>query len=228
MLTIFHGEDTAASRNAYLEARKKAQDVLILDGASLTLTDLSQSLSGEDLFGSSKQIFIEELLSKKKSPKEIDSLTSLLIQSSQPVTLWESKELTVKQLSSFKGATIRVFKIPSTIFAFLDSLLPGNGRQLIELFHKTLADKEAEFVLFMLTRHVRTLLALKDNTDTTISEVSRMAPWQMGKVKKQADTFSVEDLLHIHLKLYDSDLAQKTGNLTLPLSDTIDFLLLSI
>jgi len=233
MITLVHGEDTTASRNFYFDVKKKSVDALTLDGATITLTDLQQALSGSDLFGETKQIFIENLLTKKKGSKELDSLTSLISQTSQTITLWESKELTPKQVGLFGKATVRLFKIPSTIFAFLDGIRPNNGKQLIELFHKTLEDKDPEFVLFMLQRQTRTLLALSSISDkptdqSTISEVSRLAPWQKGKVEKQAQLFTSQQLLDVHDKLFQLELDMKTGGLTLPLAESMDLLLLSI
>lgn len=253
MITLIHGDDSALSRNYYFELKSKSKDGIVLEGAKITFTDLTQALEGQDLFGNTKEIFIEELLSKRKNSKEVDALISLLTQTPQTVFLWESKELTAKQLSLFKGAAIKLFKIPATIFAFLDAFRPHNAKQLIELFHKTLEDKDPEFVFFMLQRQVRILLTLnkkdpsviaskakqssseiatsqtpRNDGKTVISEVARLAPWQKGKLEKQAGMFAEEKLKDIHSQIFDIELDLKTGNLTLPLQQTLDLLLLKI
>lgn len=233
MITIYHGDDTAESRNAYFTAKQKTTNATTLNGATVTLEDLQQALSGEDLFGDKKPIFIEDLLSKRKG-KDLDGLISLfqssIVNDQSSIFLWESKTLTPKQAGLFKGATIREFKIPSTIFAFLDLLRPGNGKMLVEQFHKTLEDKEAEFVLFMLTRQIRMLLALsaESHDGQTISEVARLAPWQRGKLDKQAKSFTKERLIDLHSKLYELEFGMKTGGLVLPMKESIDMLLLTI
>jgi DNA polymerase III delta subunit len=266
MITLIYGEDTAASRNYYLAERTKHPEKIILDGASLTLTDFLQATSNNGLFGDQQALFIEELLSKRKSSKELDSLIAQITQTAQtPIFLWESKDLTAKQLSPFKGATTKQFKIPATVFAFLDALFPKNGKKAITLFHQLLQDEDVNFALFMLQRQVRLLLALQPQSvipaqagaaseklvpagqihpstklreeldpgsesrmTFVISEVKRMAPWQKGKMQKQAKAFSQQELLNLHEQLYQLDLGQKTGGLSMPLEQEIDFLLLSM
>lgn len=233
MITILHGDDTAASRDAYWNLKQKSLENITLDGATISQTDLQQALSGDDLFRNAKDIFIENLFSKRKPSKELDALASLIAQSKGAITLWESKLLTPKQIGNFEKATSREFKIPSSIFALLDALRPGNGKQLITLFHTTLESKDAEFVLVMLTRQVRILLnisTMNDEPSTTnaISEISRLAPWQKGKLVKQASLFTTKHLLALHSKMFELELGMKTGGLSQPIADEIDFLLFSI
>ena len=61
-----------------------------------------------------------------------------------------------------------------------------------------------------------------------IEELKRMAPWQKTKLLSQSRQFSVKQLLIFHARLADIDVKSKTGGLAMPLSETIDFLLLSI
>lgn len=229
MLTLIHGDDTAASRNYYLTERQKSTEKKIIDGTTTTLTDLMQILSGNGLFGDQETIFIEELFSKRKSTKDIEELTNFLSdQADAQIFVWESKTLTPKQIGSFKKAVVKEFKIPSVVFAFLDSIKPGNTKIMIKLYHDILAQEDAMYVLVMLMRQVRILLALNDPSEQTISEVSRMAPWQKNKMQKQAQWFGKEKLLQLHDRLFGLEYGQKTGNLPLPLTDAIDFLLTSL
>lgn len=256
MITIIYGEDTAASRNYLFAERNKHSEKAILDGASLTLTDLLQALSGSGLFGDQQAIFIDELLSKRKTSKELEEIISSIVNSQSSIFIWESKDLTAKQLSSFKKATVKQFKIPATVFAFLDALLPKNGEKLVTLFHELLKDEDVNFALFMLQRQVRLLLALSNQepvipdligdpgkgidsrlrhaerglrgNDTIISEVKRLAPWQKGKMEKQAKQFTSQQLIELHTKLYKLELGQKTGGLSMPLEQELDFLLASL
>lgn len=228
MITLIHGEDIAASRNYYWSLKQKLSDAVSLQGATISLTDLQQAIGGEDLFGTKKSVFIEDLLSKRKSSKEIEQLVDVINTSDADVVVWESKELTLKQVGLFKNATVKIFKIPATIFALLDSVKPGNGKVLIQEFHKTLQEKDPEFVLFMLTRLIRTLLAMQDASSPSISEISRLAPWQRGKLDKQAKLFTQEQLLQFHNQLFQLELNMKTGGLSSSLADAIDFLLIAI
>src|SRR5690349_208809 len=102
MITLIHGEDITASRSYYFDCKQKFPDVTLLDGATISPTDLQQALSGSDLFGEAKAVFIENLLSKRKASKELDTLISLvqssIINDKSSIILWESKEITKKQL----------------------------------------------------------------------------------------------------------------------------------
>lgn len=227
MITLFHGSDSAKSRNAYIDLKEGAKEAAVLDGKTVTITDLLQALSSGGLFGDSQTIFIENLFSNRKPSKELDEIINGVQQAESDIVLWESKDLTPKQLGVFKKAKVQQFKIPTIVFTFVDSLLPGNGKKLIMLFHELLGQEGPLYALVMLQRQVRILLSLKDNK-AAISEVSRLAPWQLGKLKKQAAAFSQDQLIALHTKLYELELGQKTGTLSYPLDQAIDFLLPSI
>lgn len=234
MLTIIHGEDIKNSRNYYLQEKEKQQDSIKLDGTTLTLTDLLQALSGNDLFANNQMLFIDELFSKRKPSHELDEMINVLAKTESNVFLWESKDLTPKQLSNFKNAVVKQFKLPVAIFAFVDALSPGNGKKLISLFHELLNTEDATFALVMMQRQIRLLLAVGDQTrhpeldSGSISENKRLAPWQKGKLQKQAKSFSPDQLIDLHAKLFALDRGQKTGRLSSPLDQEIDFFLLTI
>ncbi len=244
MTTIIYGDDTAKSREYYLEERNKYSEKIILDGNTLNLTDFLQATSNAGLFGDQKAVFIEDLLSKRKSSKEVDALISHISLTSASLFLYESKELTPTQLKQLKNAEIKHFKIPATVFAFLDALSPQNTKNMLSLFHELLQHEDANFALFMLQRQIRILLALNSvipgltrdpvldsrlrGNDKAISEVKRLAPWQKGKIEKQAKLFSSSQLLTLHESLYQLERKQKTGTLTLALDKAIDFLLVSL
>lgn len=240
MVTVIHGDDTAKSREYYLTERSKHTGRIILDGTTLTFTDFLQAIGSSGLFGDQQTIFIEDLLSKRKPSKDLDAIINVLLTTSNQrlatMFLYESKELTKTQLKPFTEGTIKQFSIPKTVFAFLDSILPNNGKKSTSLFHDFMKDEDANFALFMFQRQVRILLTLasviasetKQSHSPFITEVSRLAPWQKGKLQKQANAFTQNALLYLHEQLYHLELGQKTGQLSQSLDQAIDFLLLSM
>lgn len=233
MLTIIHGDDIAASRKYFTEARDKEPDAQIVDGEKVSLTDLAQLLEGGGLFAETKTIFIEQFFARKKKKEEFAALSSYLEKNAESNTtiIWEGKELDRSSLGLLKTATPRLFKLPQTLFLFLDSLKPGNGKQLISLFHQTIETTEAEMVFFMLVRQVRLLLAVSGGAEgegTPIDEIKRMQPWQRSKLEKQAKLFSPEQLITLHNNLFSLELGQKTGTLSNTILTSVDFLLLEI
>jgi DNA polymerase III delta subunit len=232
MITIIHGDDIALSRNYFLEIKQKQKDVISYDGSRITITDLVQDIEGSGLFGDTKTIFIEDLLTKaKKKDSGTKEILNFIAKNSKESTfvLWESKEISKRELFAFKEAQVRIFKLPKNIFLFLDNLRPNNSGNLLKLFHQALGSGiKEELILFMMQRQIRILLALSEQIDDPIEEIIRLAPWQMGKLERQAKYFDLASLLKIYKKLYEIECGQKTGSLPLSLTQSIDFLLLDL
>src|SRR5258708_2267887 len=229
MVNIIHGDDTAASRKYFIEQRSTFSDSISVNGATVTLTEIVQIFEGDGLFSDGKHVFIEEFFSKRKAGKEIQEIIEVISKNTDSdVFFWESKDVTAKQLGSFKGSINKQFKIPKVLFSFLDNLKPGNGKIAMQLFHQGVQTEAVELLFFMMIRHFRLLLALSDNTTENIEEVKRMAPWQKGKMQKQAHLFKVDNLKEIYIQLYQLELTQKTGGLTGSLEQSIDFLLVGL
>lgn len=233
MIIIIHGDDISRSRDYFQEIKQKHKDSVSFDANKLTITDLVQNIEGSGLFDNAKTIFIEEFLTKlKKTNKESKEMLDFIVENSKKFNfvLWESKEISKREMSLFKDSIVKIFKLPRNIFMFLDSLKPNNSKSLLNLFHQALdSGIKEELILFMMQRQVRILLALSGRSDNeSIEELERLAPWQMGKFEGQAKIFSESQLKQIYKKLYKIELGQKTGGLPLSLSQTIDFLLLDI
>ncbi|MDO8621321.1 MAG: hypothetical protein Q7R31_03505 [Candidatus Levybacteria bacterium] len=230
MITIIHGDDIVASRKYLQEQKENIKEFVALE-AEAALSDFAQNIEGSALFNDTKTIFIENFLSKAGkldvNAKEIIAFVSKHEEDAK-LFFWERKEISKRTLSLFKNALVKTFKIPQAIFLFLDSLKPNIGVRAIDLFHQALQASEPEILLFMLVRQFRFLIAVSSKAKTPIEELSRLAPWQEGKLKKQASYFSKEQLKSIYQKLYYIDLAQKTGSSSLSLIQSIDFFLLGI
>lgn len=235
MITIIHGSDTALSRKYFLEEKQKTKDAVLLEADKINLTDLTQLFEGGGLFGETKYIFIEQLLTKRKKSAELTEILKYLEKHAgeHTIIIWEGKELERSSLSLLKTANVKIFKLPQTLFQLLDTLTPGNGQTLIKLFHQTIQTSETEMVFFMLVRQIRILLALSDKNakarDTLfIDELKRLAPWQKSKLERQANQFKPEELLYLYDKLFQLEVGQKTGTLTMSLDSAIDFLLIEV
>lgn len=229
MITIIHGEDIVNSRNYYTEIRKKANDFHILYGESVSKEKLVQLLEGGMLFNDSLTVCIEDLFSKKKArSKELLEIVSYLEQNNNAnIILWDKKELTKAQLNQFKKATVKQFKLPEEVFVFLDNVLQSTPEVRLKLFHKALQHNEAEYLFSMLVRQVRLLLALSDTSAETIEDLKRML-WQKRKLQQQLQKTTLQKLKSLYKKLYEIDVAQKTGNTSLSLVQSLDFLMLEI
>ncbi|MFH1833138.1 MAG: hypothetical protein ABH816_03135 [Candidatus Levyibacteriota bacterium] len=233
MITIIHGDDIVNSRKFFSEEKEKTKNSFSLDGQNLTVNDIAQVFEGEGLFSDEKNIFIENIFSKKKQSIDFKQILGLIEKNEKNanIFIWEGKELTKSQISTFKNPVVKIFKQPQILFTFLDSIKPANSKNMIVGFHELLKTMGSELVFYMLVRQFRVLLALSDSNpsaDGTIDEINRLAPWQKDKLQRQAKLFSIEQLKNIYQKLYDIDLCQKTGTLNLSLVQSIDILLISL
>jgi len=229
MITIFHGEDNAKSRQAYIELRKNSEEPVILPGDSLSLSELILAFSSDSFFASNKDIFIEDFFSKRKLiAKETKEIIQYLqnLKTEQNITFWENKKLTPAALKSFPKAKVEYFSLPQTLFKFIDAIAPNKSIELIPLFHSALEGTEPELIFFMMIRQVRILLALI--LGSNIEETARLAPWQMGNLQRQLRNFTAEQLKKTYKKLYELDLTTKTGRTSLTLTQAIDIFLLSL
>lgn len=228
MITIIHGDDIVASRKLLIELKSKNKNHVSFEGEKLKIEDLVQEFEGGDLFGNNKTFFIENLLSRKAGKESEDLKDYIRKNSSMSIYLWEGKEIAKAVISSLGQTEVNHFKIPKNIFAFLDSIKPGNGKALIVQFHDNLKTTEPDFIFQMIIRQIRLLLAVSEQSEKNIDEALRLADWQKSKLRKQASLFSKEKLVELHSKLYQIDLGLKTGALSLTLEQAIDMLLLEI
>lgn len=233
MITIIHGQDIVSSRKFYIDERKKSLHPIMFSYDNLDLTNLAQVFTSNSLFDiKNKEIFIENFFSKKKAQdKKFSNIVSFLEKHSKEadMIIWESKEISKKQLSNLKSATVKLFSLPKALFAFLSELGHGNNKKLLYLFHKTLEHTEVELVFYMIARQFRLLLAVLGKSQSNqIDEIKNMQPWQKTSLVKQANFFTEKHLKIIYKKLCNMDISQKTGQSVLSLCQDIDFFLLSI
>jgi DNA polymerase III delta subunit len=225
MVLLIHGNDLASSRNYYFEEKNKLTDVIMLEGEGLTLDTLFQNAENKSLFGSEQTILVENFFTKNKS---IAIETKKIVEyvngnKNMSIIFWEPTELLKTAQALLKNATVKTFSFPQVLFTFLDNLRPGNSEMLIKLFHELKRNMEPELIFFMLVRQFR--LMLGQNGTDKIDEVKRMAPWQLGKLQKQAKQFGEEKLKNAYEKLFEIDLGSKTGKIPYSIERSIDFFL---
>lgn len=227
-MIVLHGDHAVASRQALLDQVESAKkhgltDIIWLNGQKLTITDLIQALESHSLLGSDRLVIIENLHKRLQSQAKKRLLSYLgSIETATQVILWESKPLTKTQLKTLGNPQAKLFKIPQTIFTFLDSLRPNNPRQSLTLLHQTTQQNAPELVFSLLVRQVRLMIQVKDRAST------KLPPWQKGKLSRQAASFTSNQLLLLHRHLLEIDTQIKTGTSLGDLSGSLDLLLATL
>lgn len=227
MITILHGEEIVKSRKHLEGLKRRDKEVVVLDGGRTNLTEIIQALESQSLFGKTRLVVIENLLTGKKKKDEI----LVYLQKLPPeveLILWEGKELEKSRLGLFPQAKVMRFRPEPVLFKFLESLRPGNIKVIITLLRQTLMVEEPEMVFYMLVRQFRLLLAVKEGKVRGIEELNRLNLWQLERLQNQAKYFTMEKLVEIYQKLLKIDFEQKTGQAAFDLAKNLELFLLSL
>ena len=229
MIQILHGENIVASRQRLvemIEAAKSSRTLIVhLDAKQLTLPEIENALQSQSLFDEKKMVVIEELHSLPKSKKK-DELITFVGGQAADVILWEKRALTVPMIKKFPGARVQEFKLTNVLFQWLDALSgkksEAHMQRTLQLFQKAVVS-DGDFMCFtMLIRQIRLLLQIKSGASLTL------APFMLTKLRSQSQTFSLEQLLTIHHRLLEIDIAQKTSTSRLGLVRDLELLLLTM
>jgi len=232
-MQLLHGEHLVASRQKLVTlldaARATNRQIVHIDAARLQPHDLELQLGSDDLFGTPKTVVIEELHSLPKSQKknqllEIVAKAAQISDPSLEVILWEKRELTPTMLKQFPQAKVTISKISNAVFSWLDSLSPQPATKptQLKLLHTAITSEDAFMCLAMLVRQVRLLIQVKAG-----SAVGG-APFMIAKLQKQAQPFTLPQLLKIHQHLLKLDLAFKTSVTSLNLDQHLDLLIIDL
>lgn len=249
MIYIYHGENALASRNAYysqLQISKKRfplAEAVNLNGEKITLTELTEALEANSLFGNQRIIQIEGLFSRRRS-KEKESLIQKLSSFANPpvgeagatedaqgleILIYEPKQITpavLKNIGGIKNCRISEFKLSNSLFQFLDGLRPENRIQSIKLFRNVIQTDAPELVNFMLIRRVTELLLAVGGNTKNLAGIYQ--EWQKQKIIQQAKFWKEAQLREFHKRLLEIDEAIKTGSTPIDLATHLDILVGSL
>jgi DNA polymerase III delta subunit len=210
-MIILHGEDAQKSYERLIalteEFKSKQFAITTFDAVEIDITSLRQEIGSTELFGSSKCLVINNLLSGTKS-KNKDKLVDVINQVTEhEIILWENKGLTPTVLKKFAQAKIESFAISPVIFKFLDSLKPNNTKTIL-LSWKKLQNEgtEPEFVFAMLVRQFKLMIQVKSGPS-----YMKLAPYPTRLISQQATYYQLDHLLDLYQKLYEIDVKVKTG-----------------
>jgi DNA polymerase III delta subunit len=214
MITIFHGDNYVQSRQALNQSFTQTPERFA--AADLTEETLTQALESNPMFQIPKIFVIENLLSLPRSQTKENLIKIVLNNPASEIILWEKKALSLTVKKQFVKAVIKEFKLPASLFNFLDNLTLAN-------FHQALVNNPAELIFYLLHRRVSQLIQAVDDPGSL-----KGAPWQIGKLKNQAKKYSLDRLLNFHRQLLTLDEQAKTSQSILSLAGCLDLLLLEL
>lgn len=225
MITILHGDDIVKSRKALeiIKTQHRNAEIIFLDSKKLDLTSVKQALESASMFAKDRLVIIENFLSSKKSKSQEEIIEYLAKKPPETeLIFWESVSLARQPLARLKGARVLEFKPEAVLFKFLESLRPGNTKEILALLLRSFKAEEPEIVFYMLVRQFRLLLFVKDEITSGVEEVDRLADWQKERLTRQAKNFNLEQLVDIYRQLLEIDFQQKTGQAAFDLPKTLE------
>jgi len=228
-MIILHGENTVLSRLKLQEKtnefhQKNNGEIINLSAEQISLTDLKQALDSISLLNDQRLIVLENLFSGRKTSHKEKIIDYLKNNQPDNLITWDGKKIDGRTISSFNAQVIS-FDIPSSVFKFLDSLIPGNEKNILSLFHQTIKEMPTEMLFFMLAKHWRLLIIAHDLGPQGLKG---MPSWRQTKITEQAQRFKLPKLLLIYEKMLKIDYQQKTGKTPLSLICQLDLLLASL
>lgn len=230
-MLLLHGENTVMSRKELLDLKQKYGDAEIIsyEGKSMSLTDFVQATQATSLFGTKRLVIIENILSKRftKKSADLEQFVELLPQVAQAteIVFWEEKNISKTLLQQFpKNLDVALFKPNRMLFAFVESVRPGNQREALDSFSESLKRDAVELIFTMLVRQFRYLVMVKDLG----KRIPELSSWQVAKFAKQAEFFTLERLLALYQQLFEIDVTIKTGNSPFTLEQQIRLFIISL
>lgn len=229
MTKVLHGENIVQSRRELSEQIEKAKknflEIVSFEGKQISLNDLILALEGKSLFKDERLIIIENLFSLPKSKDKEKIIETLKQNPEKNVLIWEGKELSKEIISKYSPElTFQLFKLPSVIFKFLDSLKPGIKKDNLENFHLCLQQEDPEMIFAMIIRQIRLLILVKEGEKF----LSGLASWQKRKLISQGKLFDLKLLANLYQKLLEIDYQQKTSQSPFDLTSSLDLLISEI
>lgn len=209
-VVVLSGEDTQSLDKHYLLYRNKFSAVEIID--NLDKAFLQNKLSSMGFFTEHKlyvfrNVFLKQVKVGKVSKHLQESLSYITSLNDLFLLFIETDSNKIKYYKQyFPKAIYKDFKIPPSLFNFLDHFAPRTVKQCYGDWIKAKNKNAPELLLFMLRRRLRELLSIK------CGELKgNIVPWQLGKLKAQAALWEERKLSLIYRALYQYEKGLKSG-----------------
>lgn len=218
MFHIIAGEDTSKARARLVELKKSLTDkgVTFTELTESSLDELSWKLSSPSLFESPEGYFIDSLLHKKKIQEKISGLDL----ASTHLIGFDTKTYEPALRRMYPTATIEYFKLPSSLFSFLDLFIPGKAKQCVPLLKEIMVDPNDPMIFFLLRKRIRDLILILSG-----GKPSAKQAWQVQRLAAQANQWTLESLQKFYLNLFQIEKNIKTSSMTSDLQKSLETLI---
>jgi len=189
MISIFHGDNNTASRDAYnklLDSYKG--DILRLDSKQIDLNKINNFLEGASLFAENKMLGVSNFFGIPKA--NADKLIKIFNNTNTDIAIWQEKKLNLTQQKTFPKAKFYCFELEKIIYTLLNQIKPHNLKNFILQFRLVQKTEPFDLIFFW----------IKFNLRRQLTSYSKLSPELLKKA---------------YLQLIDLDYLNKNGELTI-------------
>ncbi len=218
---LIHGDDNDKSykrlNNFIAEAKKRNWELVYLDESPFSI---AENIASASLFSGER--FLIHRNFNRVPKKDLEFLSKNSDKYEGNIVFYSENEVP-KTLSNKlpKKTKIEDFKLPVLLWKFLDSIYPGNSKNVNSLYTEITKDKPAEFIFGLIARLLRDLYWAKASPETL-----PYPSWRAGKLKSQANRFLTGSLDNLISGMAKIDIQSKTSNVSL--ENELNLMLVSI
>jgi hypothetical protein len=219
---VLHGDNYLGAKkrlDAFIVSAKK-RSWLIDRLASESLNNLSELVSGANLFSKERLIIIEGL--NRVPPKQIKWVSDNKDRLDVTLVFINNGYVNKRILATLpKKTKVEVFRLPKEVFDFLYSFYPGNAKHVLTLLKRVLEKEPVEAVFGLLSRHIRDVYWALENP----KRLPYKEAWRISRLVSQSKKFKAEGLKRIISSLADIDLKAKSSKAKL--NDSLDQIIIT-
>ena len=205
-IILLHGDHEVKARDRLIQfievAKSRGWEVI---NTSDTDQNVTEVISAQGLFAKEKLVISEDVkeFTKKRTEwieRKRKELGSNLVIIHKRIL----NKTAIKKLP--KPDKIEEFVYPKEIWVFIDSLIPGNARNSLNLLASVMEKEPPEIVFAVIAKHFRDMYWSK-------KDFSGMPypGWRKSKIKAKANKFEDDQLFGMFQMLADIDLKTKTS-----------------
>jgi len=224
MLKIICGQNSLAAYQHFLEEKNRLKnfgyEIIEIDPNQLEEIVFWQK-DNLSLFNQKKAFFIRNLKKKiNKKNKKLEEIIKKIAEDKELILIdWEEdaekRELKITDVK----IEVKEFKLPISIFNYLDELYPKNLNSVIKNFNILTKKIPAELIFYMTTKRIRQLLQIKSN-----QKIKNLQSWQLKKLSFQAKLWPKEKLLIFYQSLFQLEKKIKTSATPFNLKNSLELL----
>ncbi|MBN1969276.1 MAG: hypothetical protein JW870_07905 [Candidatus Delongbacteria bacterium] len=215
---VIHGDHTLNSyerlQSYVKKARSKEWEIINIDKST---NSVKEEILGQSLFNEKRLLVIKDV--KLLTPSLVKWIKNNEGRINCSLIIYHNNIIPKRALNTLPNPEkLEEYKIPKLIWSFLDSLFPGNVKNIYKLFHEVIKNEAVEFVFAMLARQFRDIYWAKVDPKTM-----DYPAWRVSKLKKLASHYKKNELEKIIEELSLVDINSKTSQASL--ENSLDFLM---